>query len=205
MEKTDTAHDPYEEFKVHLRSLPGKWYVVHSPAGFERRAKANLETRVVSMNADQAIYQVEVPMEDVVGIRNGQRKMITRVRIPGYVLVRMDLNESSWAVVRNTPWITGFVGNMHQPVPLSFEEVFDMLKTTVSVSQTAARQKRSVTVSDVDLEVGETVVIKTGSFAGLPGTISEIKPENGRLTVLISLFERETPVELAFDQVEKQA
>jgi len=151
-------------------------------------------------------------MEDVVEIKNGQRKMVTRVRIPGYVLVRMELNEDTWSVVRHTPGVTGFVGNAHNPTPLRFEEAFNMLKSLVEVKEVAsakggaakgsATQARSIP-AEVDFEVGETITIKEGSFAGLPGSISEIKPESGKLTVLVSLFERETPVELSFDQVTK--
>lgn len=204
--------DPYEEFRAQLRSLPGKWYVVHSYAGFERKVKANIEQRKSSLEVEDEIYQVEVPMEDVVEIKNGQRKMVTRVRIPGYVLVRMDLNEDTWSVVRHTPGVTGFVGNAHSPTPLRFEEAFAMLKPLVEVKETAPTRggaakggpttARSIP-AEVDYEVGETITIKEGSFAGLPGTISEIKPESGKLTVLVSLFERETPVELSFDQVTK--
>ncbi|MBD3751309.1 MAG: transcription termination/antitermination factor NusG [Micrococcales bacterium] len=163
---------------------------------------------------EEDIYQIEVPMEDVVEIKNGQRKMVTRVRIPGYVLVRMELNEDTWSVVRHTPGVTGFVGNAHNPTPLRFEEAFTMLKSLVEVKETAPAKggasgakgqpvARSV-VTEVDFEIGETITIKEGSFAGLPGSISEIKPESGKLTVLVSLFERETPVELSFDQVTKQ-
>ncbi|RWZ50934.1 transcription termination/antitermination protein NusG [Labedella phragmitis] len=204
--------DPYDAFRAELRSLPGKWYVIHSYAGFERRVKANIEQRKGSLEVEEYIYQVEVPMEDVVEIKNGQRKMVTRVRIPGYVLVRMDLNEDSWSVVRHTPGVTGFVGNSHNPTPLRFEEAFNMLKSLVEIQETAPAksggQKGSATTSraipaEVDFEIGETITIKEGSFAGLPGSISEIKPESGKLTVLVSLFERETPVELSFDQVSK--
>ena len=205
--------DPYEAFRAELRSLPGKWYVIHSYAGFERKVKANIEQRKNTLEVEEDIYQVEVPMEDVVEIKNGQRKMVTRVRIPGYVLVRMELNEDTWSVVRHTPGVTGFVGNAHNPTPLRFEEAFNMLKSLVQVTETApvkggaakgsATQARSV-ITEVDFEVGETITIKEGSFAGLPGSISEIKPESGKLTVLVSLFERETPVELSFDQVTKQ-
>jgi len=204
--------DPYEEFRADLRSLPGKWFVIHSYAGFERKVKANIEQRKNSLEVEEDIYQVEVPMEDVVEIKNGQRKMVTRVRIPGYVLVRMELNEDTWSVVRHTPGVTGFVGNAHNPTPLRFEEAFNMLKSLVQVAEVApakggakgsATQARSV-ITEVDFEVGETITIKEGSFAGLPGSISEIKPESGKLTVLVSLFERETPVELSFDQVTKQ-
>ena len=212
-ESDDMDVDPYEAFRAELRYLPGKWYVIHSYAGFERKVKANIEQRKSTLEVEDEIYQVEVPMEDVVEIKNGQRKMVTRVRIPGYVLVRMDLNEDTWSVVRHTPGVTGFVGNAHNPTPLRFEEAFTMLKSLVEIKEAAttksggakgsATQARSV-VTEVDFEVGETITIKEGSFAGLPGTISEIKPESGKLTVLVSLFERETPVELSFDQVTKQ-
>ncbi|MDR6905299.1 transcriptional antiterminator NusG [Agromyces sp. 3263] len=211
-EEADEVADPYEEFRAELRFLPGKWYVIHSYAGFERRVKANIEQRRESMAMADYIYQVEVPMEDVVEIKNGQRKMVTRVRIPGYVLVRMDLNEESWSVIRHTPGVTGFVGNAHNPTPLRFEEAFGMLKSLVEIKDVApvkgakagaaAGAARAIP-AEVDFEVGETITIKDGSFAGLPGTISEIKPESGKLTVLVSLFERETPVELSFDQVTK--
>ena len=205
--------DPYDEFKRELRYLPGKWYVIHSYAGFERRVKQNLANRTNTMGMEDYIYQVEVPMEDVVEIKNGQRKMVNRVRIPGYVLVRMDLNEDSWSVVRHTPGVTGFVGNAHNPTPLRFDEAFNMLKSLVQVEPVAtgkaaagkgARAATRVAPIEVDFEIGETITIKEGSFAGLPGSISEIKPESGKLTVLVSLFERETPVELSFDQVNKQ-
>jgi transcriptional antiterminator NusG len=209
----DDEVDPYEEFRADLRMLPGKWYVIHSYAGFERKVKANIEQRKSTLEVEDDIYQVEVPMEDVVEIKNGQRKMVTRVRIPGYVLVRMDLNEDTWSVVRHTPGVTGFVGNAHNPTPLRFEEAFNMLKSLVEVKEVAPAKggatkggqplARSI-VTEVDFEVGETITIKEGSFAGLPGSISEIKPESGKLTVLVSLFERETPVELSFDQVTKQ-
>jgi len=207
----DAEEDPYEAFRAELRSLPGKWYVIHSYAGFERKVKANIEQRKSTLEVEEDIYQVEVPMEDVVEIKNGQRKMVTRVRIPGYVLVRMELNEDTWSVVRHTPGVTGFVGNAHNPTPLRFEEAFNMLKSLVEVKEVAsakgaakgsATQARSIP-AEVDFEVGETITIKEGSFAGLPGSISEIKPESGKLTVLVSLFERETPVELSFDQVTK--
>lgn len=204
--------DPYEAFRAELRSLPGKWYVIHSYAGFERKVKANIEQRKSTLEVEDDIYQVEVPMEDVVEIKNGQRKMVTRVRIPGYVLVRMDLNEDTWSVVRHTPGVTGFVGNAHNPTPLRFDEAFNMLKSLVEVKESAPAKSgaakgapvaQRVIPAEVDFEAGETITIKEGSFAGLPGTISEIKPESGKLTVLVSLFERETPVELSFDQVTK--
>ncbi|MDQ1075956.1 MULTISPECIES: transcription termination/antitermination protein NusG [Microbacterium] len=212
VDEIDEDADPYEAFRSELRSLPGKWYVIHSYAGFERKVKANIEQRKSTLEVEDDIYQVEVPMEDVVEIKNGQRKMVNRVRIPGYVLVRMDLNEDTWSVVRHTPGVTGFVGNAHNPTPLRFEEAFNMLKSLVEVKEAAPAKAgaakgapvatRSIP-AEVDFETGETITIKEGSFAGLPGTISEIKPESGKLTVLVSLFERETPVELSFDQVTK--
>lgn len=203
--------DPYDAFKAELRMKPGKWYVIHSYAGFERRVKSNIENRMISMSMEDSIYQVEVPMEDVVEIKNGQRKLVTRVRIPSYVLVRMDLNEDSWSVVRHTPGVTGFVGNAHNPTPLRFDEAFGMLKSLVQVAEAAPTKggaksggaAQAQPQAEVDFEIGETITIKEGSFAGLPGSISEIKPESGKLTVLVSLFERETPVELSFDQVTK--
>ncbi|WP_368498636.1 transcription termination/antitermination protein NusG [Herbiconiux sp. A18JL235] len=207
-----TEVDPYDAFRAELRTLPGKWYVIHSYAGFEKRVKSNIESRKTSMGMEDFVFQVEVPMEDVVEIKNGQRKLVTRVRIPGYVLVRMFLNEDSWSVVRHTPGVTGFVGNSHNPTPLRFEEAFNMLKSLVEVQDAPAAKSSSAkggkaaarTVqAEVDFEIGETITIKEGSFAGLPGSISEIKPESGKLTVLVSLFERETPVELSFDQVTK--
>ncbi|GAB6856767.1 transcription termination/antitermination protein NusG [Microbacterium xylanilyticum] len=211
-EAEDAEEDPYEAFKADLRMLPGKWYVIHSYAGFERKVKANIEQRKSTLEVEDDIYQIEVPMEDVVEIKNGQRKMVTRVRIPGYVLVRMELNEDTWSVVRHTPGVTGFVGNAHNPTPLRFEEAFNMLKSLVEVKDVptakavAAKGGTAVArplAAEVDFEIGETITIKEGSFAGLPGSISEIKPESGKLTVLVSLFERETPVELSFDQVTK--
>lgn len=211
-DEVDSEEDPYEAFRLDLRMLPGKWYVIHSYAGFERKVKANIEQRKSTLEVEDEIYQVEVPMEDVVEIKNGQRKMVTRVRIPGYVLVRMELTEDTWSVVRHTPGVTGFVGNAHNPTPLRFEEAFNMLKSLVEVKDVPTAKniaaKGGVAVArplpaEVDFEIGETITIKEGSFAGLPGSISEIKPESGKLTVLVSLFERETPVELSFDQVTK--
>ncbi|MFT4234674.1 MAG: transcription termination/antitermination protein NusG [Microbacterium sp.] len=210
----DGEVDPYEEFRQELRSLEGKWYVIHSYAGFERKVKANIEQRKSTLEVEEDIYQIEVPMEDVVEIKNGQRKMVTRVRIPGYVLVRMELNEDTWSVVRHTPGVTGFVGNAHNPTPLRFEEAFNMLKPIAEVAAASTAggkaaggkgqpQAARTAQAEVDFEVGETITIKDGSFAGLPGTISDINAHSGKLTVLVSLFERETPVELSFDQVTK--
>ncbi|RIX26414.1 transcription termination/antitermination protein NusG [Amnibacterium setariae] len=214
-EAEDADVDPYEAFRQELRGKLGKWYVIHSYAGFEKRVKQNIEQRKTTLAQEDAIYEVQVPMEDVVEIKNGQRKLVNRVRIPGYVLVRMDLNEESWSLVRHTPGVTGFVGNAHNPTPLRFNEAFEMLKSTVQVAEApvkagagATKGARGATArqpipAEVDFETGETITIKEGSFAGLPGTISEIKPESGKLTVLVSLFERETPVELSFEQVTK--
>jgi transcriptional antiterminator NusG len=207
----ETEVDPYAEFRIDLRLKPGKWYVIHSYAGFEKRVKHNIENRKISMAMEDYVFQVEVPMEDVVEIKNGQRKLVNRVRIPGYVLVRMDLNEDSWSVVRHTPGVTGFVGNAHNPVPLRFEEAFNMLKSLVEIVEAPATKGSSAKgktaarsiPAEIDFEIGETITIKEGSFAGLPGSISEIKAESGKLIVLVSLFERETPVELSFDQVTK--
>jgi transcription termination/antitermination protein NusG len=209
--EADADADPYDEFRTELRGKPGKWYVIHSYAGFEKRVKQNIENRKVSMAMEEYVFQVEVPMEDVVEIKNGQRKLVNRVRIPGYVLVRMDLNEDSWSVVRHTPGVTGFVGNSHNPRPLRFDEAFNMLKSLVQIVEAPAakgaggkgKTASRVIPAEIDFEIGETITIKEGSFAGLPGSISEIKAESGKLIVLVSLFERETPVELSFDQVTK--
>lgn len=209
--EAEEAADPYAEFRAELRVKPGKWYVIHSYAGFEKRVKQNIEQRRASMAMEDYVFEVQVPMEDVVEIKNGQRKLVNRVRIPGYVLVRMDLNEDSWSVVRHTPGVTGFVGNAHNPTPLRFQEAFDMLKSLVQVveapvakgSGKGAAVAARVIPAEIDFELGETITIKEGSFAGLPGTISDIDAASGRLTVLVSLFERETPVELSFDQVTK--
>ena len=201
--------DPYKAFKEELRSQPGKWYVIHSYAGYEKKVKTNIENRVLSMNMQDSIFEVQVPLEDVVDIKNGQRKLVTRVRVPSYVLVRMDLNEDSWSTVRHTPGVTGFVGNAHNPIPLSFDESFEMLKTTADVEGARAAggiksgSTRSAKVT-TDYELGETVGIKEGAFAGLQGTINEIHAETGKLSILINVFGRDTAVEFTFAQVEKQ-
>ncbi|MGO1661752.1 MAG: transcription termination/antitermination protein NusG [Canibacter sp.] len=206
-ESAEPAVDPYKEFKRELRRKPGKWYVIHSYAGYERKVKQNLWNRRETMGTVDDIFEIQVPMEEVMEVKNGQRKMVTRVRIPGYVLVRMNLNEDTWSVVRHTPGVTGFVGNAHNPVPLRLNEAFEMLKSTVELEpeekSTAANRAAEAGQVDIDFEVGETITIKSGSFEGLPGTISEINTASGKLTVLVSLFERETPVELGFDQVTK--
>lgn len=203
--------DPYRAFREELRSQPGKWYVIHSYAGYEKRVKQNIETRKQSLDGGDQIYAIEVPMEDTVEIKNGQRKLVTKVRIPGYVLIRMDMTEDSWDLVRHTPAVTGFVGNSQFPSPLRPAEAFEMLKVTVVLPEEEAAKAgiKGVAVKGkgknvpivTNFKLGESIMIKDGSFAGLPGTISEIKPESGKLTVLVSLFERETPVELGFDQV----
>jgi transcription termination/antitermination protein NusG len=204
--------DPYRAFKAELRSQPGKWFVVHSYAGYEKRVKQNIENRKLAIDGGDKIFQIEVPMEDTIEIKNGQRKLISKVRIPGYVLVRMEMTEESWSLVRHTPAVTGFVGNSQNPTPLRPDEAFEMLKTlyvlpeeatakaAVKGTQMVKGKARAVPIK-IDFKVGESIMIKDGSFAGLPGTISEIKPESGKLTVLVSLFERETPVELGFEQV----
>jgi len=206
--------DPYLKFREELRGLDGKWYVVHSYAGYERRVKQNIETRKAALAGGDDILQIEVPMEESIEIKNGQRKLVSKVRIPGYVLVRMELNEDSWTLVRHTPAVTGFVGNSQHPTPLRPAEAFEMLKSLFTPEETeevksakaagngpgGKAKSRSIPVN-IDFNIGESILIKDGSFAGLPGTISEIKPESGKVTVLVSLFERETPVELAFDQV----
>ncbi|GAB2552665.1 transcription termination/antitermination protein NusG [Leucobacter ruminantium] len=205
----ETSEDPYKAFKKDLRRRPGKWFVIHTYAGYERKVKSNLWNRRETMGAVDDIYEIQVPMEEVMEVKNGQRKMVTRVRIPGYVLVRMNLNELTWGVVRHTPGVTGFVGNANDPVPLRLNEAFEMLKSTVELEPAAtAKGKAAANAAaqgnvEIDFEIGETITIKSGSFEGLPGTISEINPAAGKLTVLVSLFERETPVELSFDQVTK--
>jgi len=202
--------DPYALFKKELREQSGKWFIIHSYAGYEKRVKQNIENRMLSIVGGDNIYQIEVPMEESIEIKNGQRKLVTKVRIPGYVLVRMDMNEDSWSLVRGTPAVTGFVGHSEYPSPLRPQEAFDMLKTLYVLPEEAAAKaaakggakgkQKSIPVN-VNYKLGESIMIKEGSFAGLPGTISEIKAESGKLIVLVSLFERETPVELAFDQV----
>ena len=202
--------DPYAVFKKELREQPGKWFIIHSYAGYEKRVKQNIENRMLSIVGGDDIYQIEVPMEESIEIKNGQRKLVTKVRIPGYVLVRMEMNEDSWSLVRGTPAVTGFVGHSEYPSPLRPQEAFDMLKTLYVLPEEAAAKaaakggakgkQKSIPVN-VNYKLGESIMIKEGSFAGLPGTISEIKADSGKLIVLVSLFERETPVELAFDQV----
>lgn len=199
---TEDELDPIEAFKKELRSQYGEWYVVHSYAGYENRVKANLETRMVSLNMEEYIHQVEVPMEEVVEIKNGQRKLVRRVRIPGYVLVRMDMTDESWGAVRHTPGVTGFVGHTHQPVPLTIDEVVQMLNPQFESAQSPAAAQAAVP-TEVDFEVGESVTVMEGPFETMPATISEISPDTQKLKVLVSIFGRETPVELSFNQVAK--
>lgn len=205
----EPEEDPYADFKKELRRKPGHWYVVHSYAGYEKKVKTNIENRVIAMNMQDDIFEVAVPLEDIVDIKNGQRKLVTRVRVPSYVLVRMNLNEDSWSTVRHTPGVTGFVGNAHNPIPLSFQDAFDMLKTEAPIEGARSAGglktsgKRDVTVT-TDFEVGETVGIKEGAFAGLQGTIHEIHLDTGKLSIFINVFGRDTAVEFTFNQVEKQ-
>ena len=198
----DPVVDPVAEFKAKLRREPGEWYVIHSYAGYENRVKANLENRISSLNMEDYIFSVEVPMEEVTEIKHGQRKLVRRVRIPGYVLVRMDLTDQSWGAVRHTPGVTGFVGHTHQPVPLSPDEVFSMLAPTLEVPETAKASKPAE-ITLVDFEVGESVTVMEPPFETLPATITEINPDSQKLKVLVSIFGRETPVELSFSQVAK--
>jgi transcriptional antiterminator NusG len=199
----DPGVDPAVEFRNQLRRMPGDWYVIHSYAGYENRVKANLENRISSLNMEEHIFQVEVPMEEVTEIKNGQRKQIRRVRIPGYVLVRMDLTDESWGAVRHTPGVTGFVGHTHQPVPLSLDEVFSMLAPSLQPAEGGPARQQKSEVKVVDFEVGESVTVMEGPFETLPATISEINPDAQKLKVLVSIFGRETPVELSFNQVAK--
>ncbi|PQZ99465.1 transcription termination/antitermination factor NusG [Arthrobacter sp. MYb211] len=196
-----------EEFRSKLRRQPGDWFVIHTYAGYENRVKLNLETRIQTQDMDDFIYEIQVPMEEVVEVKNTQRKIVRRVRIPGYVLVRMELTDASWGVVRHTPGVTGFVGNAHDPNPLNLDEVFSMLEHTVvdPVEQPSASKpgRSPITEVTVDFEVGESVTVNDGPFETMPATISEIKLESAQLVVLVSIFERETPVTLNFNQVTK--
>lgn len=202
-DEDDEDGDPVEAFKSELRRQPGDWYVIHSYAGYENRVKANLENRIQSLNMEDYIHQVEVPMEEVVEIKNAQRKTVRRVRIPGYVLVRMDLTDESWGAVRHTPGVTGFVGHTHQPVPLTLDEVFSMLAPVFAPAAEKTRTAAAAPTIAVDFSVGESVTVTDGPFDTLPATISEINAEAQKLKVLVSIFGRETPVELSFNQVAK--
>ncbi len=205
----DEASDPLTEFRDRLRSQPGDWYVVHTYSGMEKRVKANLENRIVSLNAEDDIYEIVVPTEEVAEIKNGQRKMVKRTVLPGYVLVRMELTDESWGVVRHTPSVTGFVGNAHQPVPLSLTEVEQMLAPVVeaeaapaaSTSEQPAAKTPKVEFSD--FVVGDSVMVVDGPFATLHATITEINIDAARVKALVEIFGRETPVELSFTQIQK--
>lgn len=200
--------DPLVQLKMHLRSSLGEWYVIHSYSGHENRVKTQLATRTETQDMEDYIFEVQVPMEDATEVKNGQKKIVRRVRVPGYVLVRMDLTTESWRVVRDTPGVTGFVGNATEPTPLTFDEIYSMLAPSVglpekkrstggSAGKAAAAQKMP------DFHVGESVTVMDGPFETMPATISEIHAEAQKLQVLVSIFGRETPVELAFDQVAK--
>ena len=189
--------DPNAEFRRTLRAAIGDWYVVHSYAGYEKKVKGNLANRTISLNMEDYIFQIEVPEEEVMEIKNGQRKMVKRNIYPGYVLVRMELTDESWSVVRNTPGVTGFVGNAHNPSPLSMDEVEKIL------APRPVKKSDKPEIRVVDFEVGESVTVMDGPFATLPASISEIMPEQAKLKVLVSIFGRETPVELSFAQVQK--
>jgi len=209
VEQAQEVVDPAEEFRATLRAQFGDWYVIHSYAGYENRVKHNLETRSTSLNMEDYIFAVEVPMEEVTEIKSGVRKLVRRVRMPGYVLVRMELTDESWGAVRHTPGVTGFVGNAHQPVPLSIDEVINMLAPVfeqpeqVKAAGGTGAGASSRPAPEVDFEVGESVTVMEGPFETLPATISEIIHESQKLKVLVSIFGRETPVELAFNQVAK--
>jgi transcriptional antiterminator NusG len=189
--------DPVEEMRAALRRAPGEWYVVHSYAGYENRVKTNLETRTTSLNMEEFIFQVEVPQREETVVKNGQRKQVKQNLLPGYVLVRMDLTDESWGAVRNTPGVTGFVGHTHRPSPLSLDEVLKFL------APEQEKKEKVVETKAADFEVGESVTVMDGPFATLPASISEIHADSQKLKVLVSIFGRETPVELSFNQVQK--
>ncbi|MFF4455949.1 transcription termination/antitermination protein NusG [Streptomyces goshikiensis] len=203
--------DPIQAIREELRLLPGEWYVIHTYAGYEKRVKANLEQRAVSLNVEEFIYQAEVPEEEIVQIKNGERKNVRQNKLPGYVLVRMDLTNESWGVVRNTPGVTGFVGNAYDPYPLTLDEIVKMLapEAQEKAAKAAAEEaglpapavKRAIEV--LDFEVGDSVTVTDGPFATLQATINEINPDSKKVKGLVEIFGRETPVELSFDQIQK--
>ena len=193
--------DPISEFKSGLRLLPGDWYVVHSYAGYENRVRTNLESRTQSLNMEDYIFQIEVPTHEVTEITGGKRQQVQEKVLPGYILVRMDLTDESWAAVRNTPGVTGFVGLSSRPSPLSLDEVAVLLAP--EPEEKAAKKAETLRQASVDFEVGQSVTVMDGPFATLPATVSEINPDTQKLKVLVSIFGRETPVELSFDQVSK--
>jgi transcription termination/antitermination protein NusG len=191
--------DPVEAYTAELRQLPGDWYVVHSYAGYENRVKGNLESRTQSLNMEDYIFQIEVPVHQVTEIKGGKRQQVQEKVLPGYILVRMDLTDESWAAVRNTPGVTGFVGLSSRPSPLSLTEVATLLAPEPQEKAAKAEAPRLA----VEYEVGESVTVMDGPFATLPATVNEINPDTQKLKVLVSIFGRETPVELSFDQVSK--
>jgi transcriptional antiterminator NusG len=201
--------DALQEFKDRLHSQIGDWYVVHTYSGMEKRVKSNLENRVTSLNAEDYIFEVVVPTEEVAEIKNGQRKLVKRTVLPGYVLVRMDLTDESWGVVRHTPSVTGFVGNSHQPVPLSLAEVESMLAPAVEAEVATAadasdqQQAKAAKVEFTDFAVGDSVMVVDGPFATLHATITEMNVDAQRVKALVEIFGRETPVELSFTQIQK--
>jgi len=205
----EEPEDPADALRRELRTAFGEWYVVHSYAGYENKVKANLESRISSLDMEDYIFQVEVPTEDVVEIKNGKRQQVQRKIFPGYILVRMDLNDESWGAVRNTPGVTGFVGATSRPSPLSLDEVIKILvpqpakAAAGSAARGAGAATDKATVEVVDFTVGESVTVMDGPFATLPATINEIDPLHQKLQVLVSIFGRETPVELSFSQVAK--
>ena len=195
--EVEEENDENAEFRRALRTAPGDWYVVHSYAGYEKKVKDNLANRITSLNMEDYIFQVEVPEEEVMEVKNGQRKQVKRNVFPGYVLVRMELSDESWSCVRNTPGVTGFVGNAHHPSPLTLTEVENIL------APRPVKKSDKIDIRMIDFEINESVTVMDGPFATLPATISEIMPEQGKLKVLVSIFGRETPVELSFHQVQK--
>jgi transcription termination/antitermination protein NusG len=193
--------DPVQQFKAELRVLPGDWYVVHSYAGYENRVRTNLESRTQSLNMEDYIFQIEVPTHEVIEIKSGKRQQVQEKVLPGYILVRMDLTDESWAAVRNTPGVTGFVGLSSRPSPLSLDEVASLLAPVPE--EKAAKKAEAVRAAAVDFEIGQSVTVMDGPFATLPATVNEINPDTQKLKVLVSIFGRETPVELSFEQVSK--
>jgi transcriptional antiterminator NusG len=192
--------DAVAEFNRELRMLPGDWYVVHSYAGYENRVKTNLESRITSLNMEDYIFQIEVPTHQVTEIKSGKKQTVNEKVLPGYILVRMDLTDESWAVVRNTPGVTGFVGLSSRPSPLPLSEVAALLAPAPAETQAQAAAAKKVSP---EYEVGESVTVMDGPFATLPATVNEVNPVTQKLRVLVSIFGRETPVELSFDQVSK--
>jgi len=200
LEEDEKPDDAREEFERELRMLPGDWYVVHSYAGYENRVKTNLESRIQSLNMEDYIFQIEVPVHQVTEIKGGKRQQVQEKVLPGYILVRMDLTDESWAVVRNTPGVTGFVGLSSRPSPLQLGEVASLLAPE---PEPGTKQAEAARPSTVEFEVGESVTVMDGPFATLPATVNEINSDTQKLKVLVSIFGRETPVELSFDQVTK--